>query len=76
MTDPKDLERLVARLEAVEKDHGQDLTAAERQQLREMIAAWRVWVSMGVVGKALIWTLLTFAGLVVAWQQIKEAFKL
>ena len=70
-----DYDRLIQRLEVVEQAHGQDLTEAEREELRRIIAAWRVWQSLGIAGRALIWALMTLAGALIAWQQIKDVFR-
>ena len=70
-----DYDRLIQRLEVVEQAHGQDLTEAEREELRRIIAAWRVGQSLGIAGRALIWALMTLAGALIAWQQIKDVFR-
>ena len=70
-----DYDRLIQRLEVVEQTHGQDLTEAEREELRRIIAAWRVWQSLGIAGRALIWALMTLASALIAWQQIKDVFR-
>ena len=70
-----DYDRLIKRLEVVEQTHGQDLTEVEREELRRIIAAWRMWQSLGIAGRALIWALMTLAGALIAWQQIKDVFR-
>lgn len=45
----------------------------EREEIRQMLRAFQVWQAMGVVGRLATWTLLTIAGVLVAWDQIKTA---
>ena len=65
-----DLDALVEKLGGVDSDT--ELSARERQAIREVLLAWELWRSFGKVGKVLTWILITLAGLLIAWNQIKQ----
>jgi hypothetical protein len=68
---PEELDQLAKKLRLA-KDI--PLTIEEQKAVREMLVAWEIWKSFGRVGKILIWLLMSLAGFILAWQQVREGF--
>lgn len=66
------IERLIERIQSLEEKGGRELSPDERIMLREVIEAWKIWKSFGVVSRLIIWILLTLAGAMIAWRQLRE----
>jgi len=64
------LDDLAARLLA--SNEKMPLTKQEQDAVREMLVAWALWKSFGRVGKVLIWVLMTLAGIVITYNQLRE----
>ncbi len=71
-----EIDTLMKRLQVLTEERDVHLSADERRTVREVIAAWKLWRSFGVVGRALAWALMSIAALALAWGQLRtEAAK-
>jgi biopolymer transport protein ExbD len=66
-----EIDALLKRLQQLTEERDVQLSADERRTVREVIAAWNLWRSFGVVGRALAWALMSIAALALAWGQLK-----
>lgn len=65
-----DVNTLMEKLDKMASDSA-ELSDEERKEIREILRAWHLWKSMGVIGRVMIWFLMTAAAVAVAWDQIK-----
>ena len=72
----EEIENLVKKVNQIahDSDNQTDLTQKEIDTLREVIEAWFLWKNFGRISKLVIWGLLTIAGAMIAWRQVKEEF--
>jgi hypothetical protein len=66
-----EIDALLKRLHQLTEESDIHLSADERRTVREVIAAWRLWRSFGVLGRALAWFLMSLAALALAWNQLR-----
>lgn len=66
-----EIDALLKRIQELTNQRDIDLTPDERKVLREVIKAWRIWQSFGIVGRVLVWCLLGLASLALAWGQLR-----
>lgn len=68
-----EIDKLLSKMnDAVNNKKDTEFTDKEISVLKEVIEAWSTWKSIGVGFRYFVWILLTFAGIMVAWRQIKE----
>jgi type III secretory pathway lipoprotein EscJ len=67
---PEQIDVLLQRLQEANPE-APALTSEERQAVREILQAWRMWQAWGVLGRAFLWILMTAAAAVVAWKNLK-----
>ena len=68
MRGPDDVEEALSR--AVEPG-GDDLTAEEREALREVLHWWRTWKAWGRLGRIILWTIVTMGAVAAAIRELR-----
>jgi hypothetical protein len=56
---------------SIEPEQNANFSKEEREALRQMARAYQVWQVMGILGRIAMWILLSVAGALVAWDQIR-----
>ena len=71
----EDLERLIRKLDdQINGAEGaQKFSKKEAEELRQMIAIFRMMIGWGKLGRALIWIFMTAAGVLLTWEQVVKS---